>query len=141
MKNSDQVVLAHVNSSGFIFIRPEFFDAIKEVSKKMRISSSPQIKGLFQNWEERQSFPYWFLIHHVCMNGAQIVSRHSDLEPDDAIMSKSLGPSYKICLNPADTLDDFCKRFVSSDYFIPSSMGIYIEENGWEEPGDEAVRN
>jgi hypothetical protein len=129
----NEKVIARVNCSGFLFICPEFWEALNKVAKKMKVNPSPAIKGQYQLWKERKEFPYWFLAHHVCMNGAKVVSRHPDLEPNDATMSKSLGASYEICLQQEDTIERFCERMVSSDYFMPVEMGLYIDENGIEE--------
>lgn len=125
-------VIASISTGGFQSICPELHEALKEIANRMRVKPSPLLKGKTSNWQEATEMPYWFLAHHLCMNGAQVISRHSDLEPDDAIMSKSLPPSYKICLHKEDSIDEFCKRILSSDYFAPAQMGIKIGDEGFD---------
>lgn len=65
--------------------------------------------------------PFWFLLHHMCLCGANIETLHPSLEKG---ISQSFGPIYTIRLPRNDSIARFCFRLRSSAPFIPEQIKV-----------------
>ena len=125
MDNNGKVI-ARATKNDFMFICPEFYTALTAVAKANKISTQPALKGEFSTVKLKVKLPFWYLLHQVCICGANITTVHPDTQGDS--IGSAVGAYYEIQLNPKDTIEKFCKRLVDFEGFKSRAIESFTTE-------------